>query len=197
VISALPKSIKPSTLSYIVRQQQQYIGDHYPASGGKQSTRDYSAICGVGFIFLLTTLPHSVSGIENQYFCPQSPFSFYQRVIDNFSTMHRALRIPEIQANIIDFVGYYDRDIYELHDGDKEFKKARRNLCAVALTCKTLLPYALDCRWRVIPSLFELLRILPSEIQPTHTRHHPVFLRVTTVFVWLCLPFAHLPRLTF
>lgn len=110
--------------------------------------------------------------------------------------MHRALQIREIQANIIDFVGYFEHSIYELHADEKEFQEARRNLCAVALTCKALLPYALDCRWRVIHSLVELLRTLPPEIWTTHQRHHPEYRQITTVHVWLCPPFALILLLT-
>ncbi|KAF2663598.1 hypothetical protein BT63DRAFT_484315 [Microthyrium microscopicum] len=96
-------------------------------------------------------------------------------------TMHRALLIPELQASIIDFVGDVERTVDELHKDEVEPCKGRHDLLSVALTCKTFLPYALDCRWRVIYSLLELVRVLSPEIWTSHEQE-PEDFSVTTLF---------------
>jgi hypothetical protein len=71
--------------------------------------------------------------------------------------MHQALHVPEILLEIFE---YATLPSYP----NEPLRLSQQTAYALALTCKTFLPFALDRQWRVIDSVVPLLKTLPTEV---------------------------------
>ncbi|TFK17930.1 hypothetical protein FA15DRAFT_732677 [Coprinopsis marcescibilis] len=75
---------------------------------------------------------------------------------------------PDILAYICEYLSY-DQDFDSVEQ--YELEASRRNLAALALTCRAYLEPALDCRWRALDNLYPLFRILPAFVATPSKTH--------------------------